>query len=262
MIPVVTMGHSYKHINIMEIRNKIHLVCSLIFGVFVLPFTLEAQSDLRASGWGEVERIYNKQKIEVKARLLDDTLLIRVFINDAVIIDQIRMCGFTVWINGKGKKKEEFGFTYPVGFNESELPQDPNRLEMVLSRLPPFEISQQRYKYAITKDHGMSQGSFPTPAGLQASWRSSSDGLILLYKIPQDLSGIVLGEPARIGFNTGVLGRPEITGQDGVGVYGTSPSNPTVVSSTGQRQRLDTYERYREFTVERRGWTGKIVFVE
>lgn len=246
----------------MNSRKTIHIGWLIIFGIFI-PFTsANAQTGILSTGWDDLESVYNKQNIDLKARLLEDTLLVRVYISDAVVIDQIRMCGFTIWINPKGKKKEDFGITYPVGFEESELPQDPGRLEMVLSRLPPFEISQQRYKYAVTRGHDISQGNFPSLAGLQASYRSSSEGLILLYKIPQDLSGIMLGEPVRIGFNTGVLGRPDLTGRDGVGVYGTSPSNPTVVSDTGQRQRLNTYERYREFTIVRSGWTRKVIFVE
>lgn len=246
----------------MKSWNTLSLVCLFFFGISIQPLNSHAQSALPMSGWEEIESIYNKQHIDIKARLLEDSLLVRVFINDAVIIDQIRMCGFTVWVNAKGKKKEETGITYPVGFEESELPQDPGRLEMVLSRLPPFEISQQRYNFAVTRDHEVSQGNFPSPVGLHATWRSSSDGLVLLYTIPQALSQIRLGEPVRIGFNTGILGRPDITGRDGVGIYGTSPSNPTVVSDTDQRQRLNTYERYREFTIKRSGWSGKVVFVD
>lgn len=246
----------------MKLRNIIYTGFLFILGIFSFLSTITAQSTLSNAGWDDLESIYTKQNIDLKARLLEDTLLVRVYISDAVIIDQIRMCGFTVWVNAKGKKKEEIGFTYPVGFEESELPQDPGRLEMVLSRLPPFEISQQRYKYAVTRDGEVSQGNFPSLAGFEASWRSSSEGLILLYKVPQDLLGIVLGAPIRIGFNTGVLGRPDITGRDGVGIYGTSPSNPTVVSDTDQRQRLNTYERYREFTIKRTGWSGKVVFVD
>ncbi len=246
----------------MKFRNIIYAGFLYTVGIFFFSSTITAQSTISSAGWDDLASIYSKQHVELTARLLEDTLLVRVYISDAVIIDQIRMCGFTIWINSQGKKKEETGFTYPVGFKESELPQDPGRLEMVLSRLPPFEISQQRYKYAITRGGEVSQGNFPSPVGLGASWRSSSEGLVLLYKIPQELSHITLGEPVRIGFNTGVLGRPDITGRDGVGIYGTSPSNPTVVSDTGQRQRLNNYERYREFTIERSGWTKKVVFVE
>lgn len=258
----VSVNSSDLDTNIMNSQNIFHPGCLLLLGIFLQASTITAQPGIADSGWDDVEHVYNKQNIALQARLLEDTLLVRVYITDAVIIDQIRMCGFSVWINSEGKKKEELGITYPVGFEESELPQDPGRLEMVLSRLPPFEISQQRYKYSVTRDHEVSQGNFPSLVGLQASWRSSSEGLVLLYKIPQDLSGIILGEPIRIGFNTGVLGRPDITGRDGVGVYGTSPSNPTVVSDSGQRQRLNTYERYREFTISRSGWTRKVVFVD
>lgn len=246
----------------MNYRNKIGTGCLFIFGIFAQSLIINAQSTLTSSGWDEIESIYARQHIDLKARLLEDTLLVRVFINDPVIIDQIRMCGFSIWVNSRGKKKEETGITYPVGFEESDLPPDPGRLELVLSRLPPFEISDQRFKFAVTRDNEVSIGNFPSVIGLYATWRSSSDGLILIYKIPQSFSNITLGEPVRIGFNTGVLGRPDLTGRDGVGVYGTSPSNPTVVSDTGQRQRLNTYERYREFTIERSGWTGKIIFTE
>lgn len=246
----------------LDLRQVIRSVCLAMIVMIIFTTKINAQTTLSESGWNDLESVYSKQNINLKTRLVEDTLLVRINISDAVIIDQIRMCGFTVWVNSKGKKKEELGFTYPVGFEASELPQDPGRLEMVLSRLPPFEISQQRYKFSVTRNHEVSQGNFPSPAGLSATWRSSSEGLVLLYKIPQSLSQLTLGEPVRIGFNTGVLGRPDITGRDGVGIYGTSPSNPTVVSDTGQRQRLDTYERYREFTVERSGWTKKIVFVE
>lgn len=258
----VTIKHPNYESSGGDLRMVIRAVCLAMIGMLIFSSKINAQTSDTDSGWDDLESLYSKQNIDLKARLIEDTLLVRINISDAVVIDQIRMCGFTVWVNSKGKKKEELGFTYPVGFEESELPQDPGRLEMVLSRLPPFEISQQRYKFAVTRNHEVSQGNFPSPAGLSATWRSSSEGLVLLYKIPLSLSPLSLGEPARIGFNTGVLGRPDITGRDGVGIYGTSPSNPTVVSDTGQRQRLNTYERYREFTVERSGWTGKIVFME
>lgn len=243
----------------MNYRNKIFTGGIIFFGICIHSLNLCGQS---ATGWEEVESVYDKHHINLKTRLVEDTLLVRVFIDDPVIIDQIRLCGFHLWINAQGKKQETTGVTYPYGFEEAELPSDPGRLEMVLSRLPPFEISDQRFKYAVTRNAEQSIGTFPASNGITASWRSSSEGLVLLYKVPQSFAMIELGVPARIGFQTGVLGRPEITGRDGVGVYGTSPSNPTIVSDSQQRQRLNTYERYREFTVERRGWSGKIVFTE
>lgn len=242
----------------MRIWNVSNAAKIILLGFFSTVVTIQSQAQRISADWESAQKVYQKQNVTMFLTRVADSLQVKVFIEDPVIIDQIRLCGFSLFVNNKGKKKDKTGVQYPVGFDESALPEDPERLQMSLSNLPPFEISDQRQQYGVYREGELSQGAFPSPSGLRIEWYSSFDGVEILYQIPPDISGYEPGEIVRLGWRCGILGRPDLTGNDGVGVYGTNPSNPNVVADAAVRARLNMFERYREFTIERNGWSGKI----
>lgn len=243
----------------MRILNVSQVAKVILLGIFSTITTNPSQAQAISADWESAQQIYQKQNVTVWLTRVVDSLQVKVFIEDPVMIDQIRLCGFSLFVNDNGKKKDKSGVQYPVGFDQSALPEDPERLQMALTNLPPFEISDQRQQYGVYRESELSQGAFPSPSGLKIEWYASIDGVEILYQIPSEISGYEVGETVRVGWRCGILGRPDLTGNDGVGVYGTNPSNPNVVTDAAVRARLNMFERYREFTIERNGWSGKVI---
>ncbi len=173
-----------------------------------------------------------------------------------LLAEQIAISGLSIYLSSNGKKKKNNGIIYPPGLALEDRPRDPERLQAVLFRLDQAPMIGQSYVWISEGQPRM--GSLPGPVGLELITHRLSSVWTYEYVLPHRMTGISPDQPIRIGWETGTLGRPELSSGDGVGIYGVNASNPNQLETQQQRQRMRDLERYREFTVAKKGWAKKL----
>ncbi|MDP5170838.1 MAG: hypothetical protein NWR72_11380 [Bacteroidia bacterium] len=235
------------------------------FGVLLLSIVFFCGFFLPTPLLSQVEKTYQQQQVHSSSELdiryvaSDSQLLVTIQVKDLAIINQITLCGLTLWVSPDGKKKKRTGISFPVGLPVGDRPTDPGYLQDVLAALPPVPMSVRMGVYEWTELGETRQGVLPGPQGLDATWENQNGVIVLQFFLPLKLIGYQAGKSMRLGWETGVLGRPDLSAWDGVGIYGINAANPSSMDSQRQRQRMQVLERYRALTIAEEGWTKKLI---
>lgn len=199
-------------------------------------------------------------------------LFVSLQVFDLKLQNQILMTGMTLWLDEKGKKKQNKGLHYPTGYKQKDILRDPMRFREVLEAIQDqkYEIAEKLVSVELlnfTGKNSRTWGKAMNPEAFNLKLDFDESGtLIYEASIPLELvfeDLAALKDPKSkgfsIGWETGELGRPELRGDDAVGLSGTNPANPVKFNSEWDRRFQKELNLYRTYAVPEKIWIKKLV---
>ncbi|MDW3647247.1 MAG: hypothetical protein R8P61_09295 [Bacteroidia bacterium] len=186
----------------------------------------------------------------------------------------ILLTGMTLWIDEKGKKKKNKGIHYPTGYKQREILSDPMRFREVLEAVQDQknEIAEKLVSMELLNFYGKDS----------RTWGKTNNPDAINVKLVFDEAGSMIYEAAipleavfsekevyadqnskgfSIGWETGELGRPELRGDDAVGLSGSNPANPVKFNSEWDRNFQKELNNYRQYAVPEKFWIKRMKLI-
>ena len=185
--------------------------------------------------------------------------------------NHILLTGLTLWIDEKGKKKKAKGIHYPTGYKQKEILSDPMRFREVLEAVQDQknEIAEKLISMELLNFYGKDSrtwGKNDNPGAINVKLVFDQAGsMIYEAAIPLEAvfsdTEVYAGEKSKgfsIGWETGELGRPELRGDDAVGLSGSNPANPVKFNSEWDRNFQRELNIYRLYAVPEKIWIKRM----
>ncbi|MEL6257351.1 MAG: hypothetical protein AAFR87_35490 [Bacteroidota bacterium] len=185
--------------------------------------------------------------------------------------NHILLTGMTLWMDGKGKKKKAKGIHYPTGYKQKEILSDPMRFREVLEAVQDQknEIAEKLVSMELLNFYGKDSrtwGKNDNPGAINVKLVFDDAGsLIYEASIPLEAvfseSEVYANQNSKgfsIGWETGELGRPELRGDDAVGLSGSNPANPVKFNSEWDRKFQRELNIYRLYAVPEKIWIKRM----
>jgi hypothetical protein len=178
-------------------------------------------------------------------------LYLKARVPEGQLQNQILLTGWTVWLQPGGKKQQQKGILYPVGIPSAQVPRDPGLFQELLNGL-----DQATRKKLLSEEEMLLIGFYTgdkndvvraplrNPSGFEVNGKLQTNGE-LFYQAQIPLEALSAKTKYRWAWETGGLGRPEMTGNDAVGISGGSISNPKRYETQSERSRQRLLETYR-----------------
>jgi len=191
---------------------------------------------------------------------------------DLKLQNHILLTGMTLWLDETGKKKQKKGIHYPTGYKQQEILRDPMRFREILEaiQLQKHEIAEKLVSLELVnfvEKGSRTWGKAFNPDAIQIKLDFAEDGsMIYEANIPLALvfenSSVYTDKNSKgfsLGWETGELGRPELRGDDAVGLSGSNPANPTKFNTDWDRSFQRELNIYRSYAVPEKIWIKRVI---
>lgn len=188
--------------------------------------------------------------------------------------NHILLTGMTLWMDEKGKKKKGKGIHYPTGYKQKDILSDPMRFREVLEAVQDQknEIAEKLVSMELLNFYGKDSrtwGKNDNPGAINVKLVFDEAGS-MIYEAAIPLEAVFSEEEVyadqdskgfSIGWETGELGRPELRGDDAVGLSGSNPANPVKFNSEWDRNFQRELNIYRLYAVPEKIWIKRMKLI-
>jgi hypothetical protein len=225
----------------------------------IIPIEKSVQVDgLQDRDFKLIRECIHDERPFLKALLkYEDHLYVILIVYDQKMQNQIMLTGLQLEFAVRGKSGFKKTIRYPQGIPSKDRPTDPEMLEAFEKaiQIKKEEIPAKMDQMELIGFYGKNDtiwGKNMNEGGIHAAFGFDQQGA-MIYEMDIPCSTI-FGDDCEIDhfkltIETGKLGRPRLDQIEGVGISGTSLSNPARIETRSQRESERKMEKYRSYTV-------------